>query len=252
MLTFSLQSGSNGNAIYVETPDARLLLDAGISGKQAELRMARHGRDIRDCDALLISHDHSDHVRCAGVYHRKFGLPVLMTPTTWRAAKPFLGTMPAPTLFRPGQVLTFGKTRVETIPTPHDSADSTAFVITHGGQRLGVLTDLGHVFDGLGDLIAGLDAAYLEANYDPDMLWNGPYPWGLKQRVSGEGGHLSNDESADLAATFGRRLRWLAVAHLSEQNNRPQLARNAIGSRVDGGTAIVWASRYDVSDCWEV
>ncbi len=251
ILTFSLQSGSNGNSIYVETPDARLLLDAGISGKQAELRMAARGRDIRDVDAVIISHDHSDHTRCAGVFARKFGLPVIMSEPTWEACRWGLGTMEPAGWFRPGETLAFGDTRVETIPTPHDAADGAAFVISHGGRRLGILTDLGHCFDGLADVLGGVHAAYLESNYDPDMLDAGPYPWALKQRISGEGGHLSNVESAELARAAGRRLRWLAVAHLSGENNTPQLAVDTMKSRVNG-THVVLAGRFGVSDLWEV
>lgn len=252
IVTFSLQSGSNGNSIYVETPDARLLFDAGISGKQAQERMARHGRDIRDCDALLISHDHSDHVRCAGIFSRKFGLPVIISESTHRAVRSQLGTMTPGGSFAPGQSLRFGGTTVETIPTPHDAVDGAVFVVTHGARRLGILTDLGHCFDGLGDLLSGLDAAYLETNYDPDMLEAGPYPWFLKQRIRGTGGHLSNIESAELAGRHGRRLRWMALAHLSEQNNSPKVAMAAVKARVNGGTNLVLASRYDVSDCWEI
>lgn len=252
VLTFSLQSGSNGNAIYVETPDARLLFDAGISGKQAAARMAMHGRDLRDCDALIVSHDHADHVRCAGIYTRKFSLPLLITERTFRAAQWGLGLIGQVEHFRAGQTLQFGRTRVETIPTPHDATDGCAFVVSHGGARLGILTDLGHVFDGLGDLVGGLDAAYLESNYDPAMLRRGPYPESLKARIAGPRGHLSNGEAGELANAFGRRLRWLMLAHLSEENNTPDKALATVKQSVDRALPLAIAGRHETSAAMEL
>lgn len=228
METFSLQSGSNGNSIFVEANGTHLLFDAGISGRQAEQRMKTHGRDIRDVDALIISHDHSDHVRCAGILQRRFGLPIYMTRETHAAIWCNLGPLHEVRYFRSGDVLTFGKTTVHTVRTPHDAADGVAFVVECEGRRLGILTDLGHPFSGLQNLLEGVDAAYLECNYDPDMLECGSYPLYLKRRISGAGGHLSNDESAELLRACGRRKpQWTAVAHLSDENNQPQLAIEA-------------------------
>lgn len=252
IITFSLQSGSNGNSIYVETPDARLLFDAGISGRQAELRMASHGRDIRDCDAVLISHDHSDHVRSAGIFARKFKLPLLISAKTLSAAEWQIGRLGPVEHFCPGASLRFGDTVVETIATPHDAVDGAAFVVNHAGRRLGILTDLGHVFDGLGDLFAGLDSAYLESNYDPKMLRDGPYPDWLKARITGRAGHLSNAEAAGLADRFGRRLRWLALSHLSEQNNTPAKALATAKAGIARPVPLFVASRHEVGEAREV
>jgi hypothetical protein len=175
VLTFSLQSGSNGNSIYVEADGARLLFDAGISGTQAALRMAAHGREIRDCQALILSHEHSDHTSCAGIFHRKFGLPVYCTKATYRARQRQLGTVNDVRHFDPGQTLAFGKVRVHTVPTPHDARDTVCFVIEHGHKRLGIFTDLGHPTPAIRSALAEVDAAYLESNYEPDMLWSGSY-----------------------------------------------------------------------------
>jgi phosphoribosyl 1,2-cyclic phosphodiesterase len=246
ILTWSLQSGSNGNSIYVETADARLLFDAGISGKQAADRMACHGRDIRDCDAVIISHDHADHVRAAGIYSRKFDLPVLVSRPTFMSVQGSLGAIGEMRHFRPGDQLPFGRTTVETVPTPHDGVDGAAFIVCRGNWRLGILTDLGHVFAGLADLVGGLDAAYLETNYDPAMLRNGPYPKWLQQRIAGPGGHLSNNEAGKLANDSGRKLRWLALAHLSEENNRPDLALRTVTKSLDRKLPLHVASRYEV------
>jgi phosphoribosyl 1,2-cyclic phosphodiesterase len=221
----SLQSGSSGNCIYVEAGNVRLLFDAGICGAKAERRLSACGYDIRKADALIISHDHADHVLYAGVYQRKYGLPVYATPMTLSAAEKrhALGSLKDVSLFFSGGKLRFGEISVETIPTPHDGADGAAFVIDAGGKRLGIMTDLGHVFDGLVDVMAGLDAVFIESNYEPAMLAAGPYPAFLKRRITGPGGHISNVESAELLRVC-KRLKWACLSHLSGKNNSPETA----------------------------
>lgn len=253
MQTFSLQSGSNGNSIYVEAGETRLLFDAGISGDQAENRMKKHHRRIRDVQALIISHDHWDHTRGAGVFHRKFGIPVYMTERVYRALRDKIGKLKEVRRFLPGEKLCFGDVAVQTIPTPHDGIDSVCFMVEHTGRRLGILTDLGCPFLGLAEALEQVDAAYLESNYDPEMLRNGPYSDQLKRRIMGGRGHISNEEAAELAARcIGRRMKWLAAAHLSEQNNRPQLALEATQRRVGKMLDVQVASRYDVGPVMEV
>jgi len=253
VLTFSLQSGSNGNSIYVEADGARLLFDAGISGTQAALRMAAHGREIRDCQALILSHEHSDHTSCAGIFHRKFGLPVYCTKATYRARQRQLGTVNDVRHFDPGQTLAFGKVRVHTVPTPHDARDTVCFVIEHGHKRLGIFTDLGHPTPAIRSALAEVDAAYLESNYEPDMLWSGSYPEDLKRRIAGAGGHLSNEEAAKLAReTVKPKFKWIAVAHLSQENNEPALAMDAQRTWVGRSLAVHLASRSAVGEILEV
>mgnify|MGYP006299787485 CR=1 FL=1 len=239
MRVISLQSGSNGNCIYVEVRGVRLLIDAGISGKQAKLRLANHGREIEAVDGLLISHDHSDHVRSAGILSRKFGLPMHVTEKTLRTANDYrpLGAIADVRPFTAGATLRFDGVTVETIPTPHDGVDGVGFVIDDGRRRIGVLTDLGHVFGGLADVISSLDAVLIESNYDPNMLAEGPYPEFLKRRISGPGGHLSNLEAAELlAVSAGPRMQWACIGHLSETNNDPSVAlrthREVLGERL--------------------
>lgn len=240
MEVIALQSGSSGNCIYVEAADVKLLFDAGISGRQAEQRLAEHGRDIRDVDALIISHDHSDHTRCMGIYQRKYGLPIHVTADTFdvvqRNAK--LGRIGDVRYFLSGSVLEFGDVRIETIPTPHDAADGVAFVVDDGTHRLGILTDLGHVFDQLEEIMASLDAVIIESNYDVNMLDRGPYPEFLKSRIRGPKGHLSNLEAADLLGRTARgQLKWACLAHLSEENNDPEIVlsthREVVGSEIE-------------------
>ena len=252
MITFSLQSGSNGNSIYVEAGDARLLFDAGISGKQAEGRMRVHQRDIRDVDALLISHDHSDHIRNAGIYQRKFGLPIYMTQKTYRHTYCNLGPLKDVRYFKSGEALTIKGVTIHTICTPHDAADGVAFIVEHDGKRLGIMTDLGHPFPDLARVLNELDACYLESNYDPDMLASGPYPPHLKQRIRSDAGHLSNFESADLVKQTAGQMKWVALAHLSEHNNEPELALDTHRKSVGQDFPVRVASRYKVSEVMQL
>ncbi|OGW29889.1 MAG: hypothetical protein A2X56_05580 [Nitrospirae bacterium GWC2_57_13] len=253
MIAISLQSGSNGNCIYVEAGGVKLLFDAGISGAAADERLAAHGRDIRSVDAVIISHDHGDHVRCAGIYQRKYGLPLYTTQRTIdRACSRLpLGKLRDVRHFTAGDTLHFNGVTVETTPTPHDGADGAVFVVSSGGARLGILTDLGHVFPGLQPLVASLDAVFLESNYDPGMLECGPYPEFLRQRIRGEGGHISNREAAELLCSAGN-LKWACLAHLSEQNNSPDVALRTHRAIVPKILPIHVASRYRVSDVFSV
>lgn len=255
MRVISIQSGSNGNCVYVESDGVRLLFDAGVSGVQAESRLARHGLDIREVNAVLISHDHSDHSSSLGVFQRKFGLPVYVTPRTLLQAgrRKALGRLHWIEHFTSGASLRFGHVTVETIPTPHDGVDGVAFVVDDGRRRLGILTDLGHIFRGLGSLVESLDALILESNYDPRMLACGGYPPHLKRRIRGPGGHLSNQEAAWLVADAASpRLRWLCLAHLSEENNTPQRAQQVHREILGDGLSLYLASRYEASPVFDV
>jgi len=254
MEVIALQSGSNGNCIYIETRGVRLLFDAGISGRQAQTRLAAHSRDIENVDALVISHDHRDHSRCLGIYQRKFGLPVHISKGTLTVAskKDKLGPLNDVRYFAAGSSLRFGNVTVETIPTPHDAVDGVAFVVDDGTKRLGILTDLGHPFDRLVSVMKTLDAVVIESNYDPQMLTNGPYLESLKQRIRGQGGHLSNIESAELLRVAGNRLKWACLAHLSEENNDSNVAVDTHREMSGNKLPLFVASRYEATDVLEV
>lgn len=255
MLCWSINSGSNGNCIYVEADGVRLLFDAGISGKQACDRLAAGGRDIHRVDAVIISHDHSDHVRCAGIYARKFGLPIYMTCRTHQQACSYsdLGEIADLRHFDAGTAITIGSVRIEPVPTPHDAADPVAFVVQAEKRRLGILTDLGCVFPGLPALMESLDAAYLESNYDPEMLQNGPYPPFLKDRIISDRGHISNFEAAELVLQYATdRMQWISLSHLSETNNTPHLAKHTHHNIVGPRRPIYVADRYASSHVLKV
>ncbi|HOO15922.1 MAG TPA: MBL fold metallo-hydrolase [Phycisphaerae bacterium] len=253
VLTCSLQSGSNGNCTYVEAGGVRLLFDAGISGRQAQQRLASNGRDIRGVHGLILSHSHSDHTRAAGIYQRLFHLPIYAAPGTQRMLAACAGPLYDVRSFEPGDTLTFGPVRVHTLPTPHDAPDSIAFVIEYAHRRLGLLTDLGHPFDGLANALSELDAVYLESNYDPHLLATGSYPAWLQARIAGPGGHLSNAEAAELLRACGRgRLQWAALAHLSEQNNEPELALETHRAILGPDFPLLVANRYRASQLLHV
>ncbi|HEX9019813.1 MAG TPA: MBL fold metallo-hydrolase [Nitrospirota bacterium] len=252
MIAISLQSGSSGNCIYVETCGVRLLFDAGITGVQAEERLAAHGRNIREVDAVIISHDHSDHISHAGVFQRKYGLPVYVTPATLAAASSRcpLGKMHDVRHFRSSDRLRFGDVHVHAISTPHDGADGSVFVVESRGKRLGIMTDLGHVFQDLIHVVSSLDAVFLESNYDPGMLAHGPYPAYLKQRIKGPRGHISNGEAAEVLrrASAANRLQWACLAHLSEQNNHPNVALRTHREVLSEKLTLHVAHRYRATD----
>jgi phosphoribosyl 1,2-cyclic phosphodiesterase len=226
------------------------LFDAGIAASQVQERLAQHGRDANAVDAVLISHDHIDHCRSMGILNRQFGLPIYATAKTYGAAQRFeLGEIGDLRHFQAGETVKFGKVVVETIATPHDAADGVVFVVDDGKHRLGILTDLGHVFTGLGDVIASLDAVLLESNYDPEMLANGSYPDQLKKRITGPAGHISNFEAAELLlASASKRMKWACLGHLSGDNNTPDLAlathRKILGDRLP----LFVATRYEASE----
>lgn len=245
MITFSLQSGSNGNAIYVEAAGTRLLFDAGISARRVAERLQAHGRLARDLDALILSHDHHDHVSGAGALHRRFHVPIYATALTLDAIRPRLGKLRDARRFVAGETIAFGSVLVHTLPTPHDAADSVAFVVEHAGRRLGIFTDLGRAFAGLQEVLGTVDAAYIESNYDPEMLATGNYPPELRRRICSGRGHLSNAQSAWLVQCCDpSRLRWIALAHLSGENNHPRIALQTHRA-VHGDELPIWIAGRD-------
>lgn len=229
----------------MEANGVRLLFDAGISGIRAEGLLKAYGRDIRRVDAVVISHEHADHVTHAGIYQRKYGLPIYITPATLTRAEEEknLGRLHNVNYFLSGEEIHFGRVSVRTIPTPHDAEDGVAFMIESGGKQLGILTDLGHDFEGLSSVIASLDAVFIESNYDPVMLAAGRYPVFLRRRIQGPAGHLSNREAAELLLS-GSRLKWACLAHLSANNNDPQTALQTHREIIGRGLPLHIAGRH--------
>lgn len=248
MEVITLQSGSCGNCVFIQNDDTRVLFDAGVSGAKAQSRLGEFGYDIRDCDALVLSHEHHDHISGVGTFHRKFGLPVFANQRTWTATsqKPTTGDIGHENFFKSGESFQIGSLRIEPIRTPHDAVEGVCFVIEdiNAGTRFGLLTDLGHVFRGLKNVINSLDAVLIESNYDDHMLHSGCYPYHLKQRISGRHGHISNEDAALLLADCNTsHLQWVCLGHLSAQNNTPEIAVETHQRRNDGRYSVFCADR---------
>ncbi len=222
-----LGSGSRGNAAIIESADTRVMLDCGFSGKEAERRLERLGLSPGDVHAILVTHEHSDHISGVGVFARKHKLPVWMTPGTYATEK--AGLLPDYKPVNCHQAFQIGSLTVSPIPVPHDAKEPCQYVFSDGQVKLGVLTDVGHITPHIKEQYAECDALVLECNHDTDMLRDGPYPYALKQRVGGNYGHLNNQQTAELlSAVAHRSLQWVMAVHVSEKNNTGVLAQDAL------------------------
>ncbi len=222
-----LGSGSRGNATLVEFGKTRLLVDAGLSARQLGLRLEAVGVDPASVDWIVLTHEHEDHSRGAELFSRKHGVPLVCSADTLEAMNcsraHFADWLPLAS----SGALELDSIRLEPFPVPHDAARPVGFVIGGEGLRIGVATDLGHATTLVIERLRGCDVLMLESNHDDRMLQDGPYPWHLKQRVSGRLGHLSNREAAAvLRAAADERCRAVVLAHLSEKNNTAALARS--------------------------
>jgi phosphoribosyl 1,2-cyclic phosphodiesterase len=235
-----LASGSRGNATYLSDGRTTILIDAGLSGVEIQRRMAAKGLDPQDLDAILVSHEHSDHIQGVGVLSRRFDLPVYISEETRRASGTALGKLSAIYPFVCGDGFTIGTLAIHPFSISHDAEDPVGFSIVGGGIKVGVVTDLGLVTAVVESHLTACDILILEANHDARMLIEGPYPWPLKQRIRGRSGHLSNDDTAQLLESLQHeRLAHVILAHLSEENNTPDKARQAIGAALNGARTEV-------------
>lgn len=233
-----LASGSKGNSTVVASSSTRLLVDCGLSCKETCARLLKAGISPETIDAILITHEHSDHVSGVHVMAKKFRLPVFMTgPThaTWqRYFKDSAGNAVRAErleVFQPGRAFQVGDIEVMPFTIPHDAADPVGFTFLAEGVKLGVATDLGYIAQNVKDHLRGCHGLMIESNHDIEMLRIGPYPWSVKQRVLSRVGHLSNDALAEfLASDYDGDAAFLILAHLSEQNNHPEIARTAAES----------------------
>lgn len=228
----SLGSGSTGNATLVEAhsgaTSSRVLIDCGFSLRELETRLERAGLAIDAIDAVFVTHEHGDHVGCAATLARRHGIDVWMSRGTWRAiGEPELDTKLH--FARDGEAIAIGDLSLVPYTVPHDAAEPLQLRCSDGATHLGVLTDAGSITPHLLEHLQACDALLLECNHDAQLLAQSSYPASLKARIGGRFGHLSNDTAARiLAACLHAGLRHLVAAHLSEQNNRPDLARRAL------------------------
>lgn len=239
----SLNSGSNGNCYYVGNADEAILVDAGISCKETEIRMLRLGLSMHKVKAIFISHEHSDHIKGLAVLSKKYNLPVYITAGTRRNSKLNLHE-PLVCSFSSHETVTIGDLRITCFPKVHDAAEPHSFMVSCGETNVGIFTDLGVVCEQLTHHFRQCHAAFLEANYDEELLHNGKYPYFLKRRISGGTGHLSNRQALELfISARSSNLSHLLLSHLSKDNNDPELVEYMFNQHA-GQTAIVIASRH--------
>jgi phosphoribosyl 1,2-cyclic phosphodiesterase len=237
----SLGSGSEGNALLVEassgTTITRVLLDCGFSGKEVERRLARLNCRVQDLDAIVITHEHTDHIGSAMTLARKWSIPLHMSWGTARAIGADEANVELNVLWGDESVA-IGDLSVLPYTVPHDAREPLQYVFSDGACRLGVLTDVGVSTPHITHVLSGCDALVLESNHDVDMLAASRYPPSLKARIGGTHGHLNNEAAAAILASLDRsRLRHLVAAHLSQQNNLPHLAQAALATAL-GASAI--------------
>lgn len=225
-----LASGSAGNCLFVEAGGTRILIDCGISGAEAARRLEKVGSHPEAVEAIVVSHEHSDHLQGVGVLARRYGLPVYLTAGTQGACNGQLGSPVEVRPFVPGREFTIGDLMIRPFSIPHDAAEPVAFTLHHGGVKAGVATDLGFSTALARQHLSGSHLLVLESNHDPEMLARSSYPWELKRRIRGRSGHLSNRDAARLLeGVLHDGLETVALAHLSEKNNCPELALKEAG-----------------------
>ncbi len=219
-----LASGSKGNSILVCSSKTCVLVDAGTSCKELKSRLDRSPVQAKNIDAILVSHEHNDHVSAVGTMSRKFNLPVFMTRGTLENLPANIGQCASITVFGTGKCFEIGDLRIHPFATSHDARESSGFVIENDGFRLGICTDLGVATNLVKVRLQGCHGLVLEANHDVDRLIDGPYPWFLKQRIRSPHGHLSNEDACNLLDfIYHDAMRCVVLAHLSETNNHPDL-----------------------------
>jgi len=250
-----LASGSRGNCTLFSTSWGSILVDAGLSCRETLKRMKAVGEDPRQLKAVVISHEHGDHVAGVQVLSSKFKIPVYMTEATyesWRKSTPDEegrpSTLDRREFFRAGHSFLIGDITINPFTIPHDAADPCGFTFSTESIKIGIVTDLGYLPYSVKDHLRGCDGLMIESNHDLEMLRNGPYPWMVKQRVMSRVGHLSNSALADfLESDYDGTAAFLILAHLSEENNYPELARQTADKALGARPSLFHASALSIA-----
>ncbi len=249
-----IASGSSGNSAYIESEDASILVDAGISAGETEKRLSCIGKDIKDIDAVFISHEHIDHVRGVERLNKKYGIQVYSNKQTFVSSDL---NVDSPEYFANDAEFKFRDLKITPLSLSHDAAAACGFKIQSNGSALGVLTDLGKITPNIRSLPAETDCLVLETNHDIDMLINGPYPHVLKQRILSDKGHLSNvDAGMFVRDNASDRLKKVFLAHLSRNNNTQELALDTFSKLVRKNKNIMLkpclATQNECTEPWRI
>ena len=253
-----LFSGSSGNSVYISCGGVRILVDAGVSATRVEANLREIGVDIRNIDAILVTHEHVDHIRGLGVLCRRYGLPVYANEGTWDGILQKESGIPQRCVrtFVTGENFYIGGVDISPFHIPHDANDPVGFSLNAQGLKCGVATDIGHITDEWMDAVSGCQALVLEANHDVEMVQRGPYPLKLKRRILSRNGHLNNEDCAHaLCELAARGTKAVFLSHLSTDNNLPELAYNTVcgalsaaGFDVENDIRVCVSRRDKVSD----
>ncbi|MBU0972631.1 MAG: MBL fold metallo-hydrolase [Proteobacteria bacterium] len=248
-----LASGSKGNSVFVATPETAVLIDAGLSGIEIERRLTLVGQTPEQLSAIIITHEHTDHVRGAGILSRRFNIPVYITPKTLDACTG-LGKIQHLNFFECGTPFDIDQLRVVPFSISHDARDPAGLTLSFGESKIGIATDLGIVTGLVREHLKNCHLIYIESNHDPEMLINGSYPWFLKQRVKSRSGHLSNMDTRELLSDIlGQNpdpnvipdLKHVILAHLSEENNCPRKAAMEVAKGLNGSGIALYVAGPD-------
>lgn len=227
----SLFSGSSGNATYIGTDNTHILVDSGLSGVKVKRALKCIGVEPNKIDAIVITHEHNDHIQSAGVMSREFNIPIYANEKTWLVMENKLGNIASENirLFYNDMDFYIKDINIAPFPIPHDAADPVGFCFYYGNKKISIATDLGHTNRRIINEISDSNVVVLEANHDIDMLSSGPYPQSLKRRIMGTRGHLSNMDAGKVAVDLVKgNVTHLLLAHLSKKNNIPKLAYDTV------------------------
>lgn len=245
-----LASGSKGNSIYIEGGGARVLIDAGLSGKNLSARLDSVGLNPESLDAIIVTHDHHDHTSGAGVMARRYKLPIYSGYGTITSSEKRWGKVEDIQEIEAGAIFAIKDLEFYPFSTPHDAAEPMGFIFRGGDKKGGIATDLGFVTRLVRESLKSCDLLVVESNHDEQMLMDGPYPWHLKQRVRSRMGHLSNVECAGLLDDINHNdLKGVVLAHLSEVNNDPQVALRSLTKNMktklpfEANLSLAWQDR---------
>lgn len=258
----SLSSGSSGNCIFVGNDNSGLLVDCGISGKEILGNLNNIGVCSSNIKAVVVTHEHSDHIRSIGIISRKLDIPIYANINTWNSMANLIGKVKTENIkcFSIGEELEIGGIGIKSYSIPHDAADPVGFCFYEGNKKVSIATDLGYFSDTVKDNVSGSDMVLLESNHDIEMLKVGRYPYFLKRRILSEHGHLSNEAAGHAVYELLQTgVREVLLGHLSKENNFPELAYQTVKGileekkvKVNDDIRLELAPRSSVSRCYDI